>query len=146
MIQVCKYGLIFFYRGIITWYTRRKHHSIKLMDLFYFNRVKFNDEDDEFLIESFDGNLLREWRAVPDAGPWSYSRISRVFEDKGSGQQAPNKAVVLTGNVNLHSASKPTSLSYDCRTSMVNGQVKNPDCLSKTRRRNRIKREPHTLR
>lgn len=116
--------------------------------MFCSNRIRFNeDDDDEFLIESFDGNLLREWRAVPNSGPWSYSRISRVFEDKGStGQQTPNKAVVLTGNVNLHSANKPTSLSYDCRMSMVDGQVKNPDCLNKTQRRNRIKRGPDSLR
>ncbi|XP_026816392.1 protein yellow-like isoform X2 [Rhopalosiphum maidis] len=104
-------------------------------------------DTDEFLVESFDDNILHEWRAVPAyTQPWSYSRISRVFEDKNGVKQTPVKSLVLTGNVNVHSHSKPTSLSYDCRMSMVNGQLKNNNCLGKSRRRNRVKRVPGPLR
>lgn len=108
-----------------------------------FNRPTFDGDDDEFLIESFDGNMIREWRALPNS-PWSYSRMSRVFEDKNDRLRTPRKSLVLTGNVNVHGNSKtPSSLSYDCRTSMVGGKIKNRNCLDKTRlRRNRMKLGP----
>lgn len=85
--------------------------------------------------------MLREWRAVPNS-PWSYSRISRVFEDKNDVHQTPRKSLVLTGNVNLHNPSKSTSLSYNCRMNLVNGQLKSRDCLGKNRRKNKMKRGP----
>lgn len=112
--------------------------------------MKVDENEDEFLVESFGGNMLREWRAVPDT-PWSYSRMSRVFEDKDAVQQTNVKSLVFTGNVNLHGPSKSrstaTSLSYDCRMSvLVDGQLKSKDCVGKTRRMNRMKRRPGSLR
>ncbi|XP_022176747.1 protein yellow-like [Myzus persicae] len=109
-------------------------------------RTTVDYDNDEFLVESFDDNILHEWRAVPDTEPWSYSRMSRVFENKNGAQQTPVKSLVLTGNVNVHSHSKSASLSYDCRMSMINGQLKNPDCLGNSRRRNRMRRGPGPLR
>lgn len=110
------------------------------MDVLCFDRTKFDEDDDEFLIESFDGNMLREWRAVPES-PWSYSRMSRVFEDNDSAQPTPKKSVaVVTGNVNLHSASESKSVVYDCRLSMVDGRLTDRNCLGRTRRKLKKKR------
>lgn len=114
------------------------HINYLICYIFYFDRKKIDDED-EFLIESFDGNMLREWRAVPDM-PWSYSRMSRVFEDKNHELKTPRKALVVTGNVNLHSPSLSKAVAYDCRMSMSSGRLIDRNCLGKTRRRIRKKR------
>jgi len=116
------------------------------MRSFSSNRPRVDYDNDEFLVESFDDNILHEWRAVPETEPWSYSRISRVFEDKNGAQRTPVKSLVLTGNVNVHGHSKSASLSYDCRMSMINGQLNNRDCLGKSRRRSRVRRGSGPLR
>lgn len=100
-------------------------------------RPKLDDGYDEYLMESVDENMLREWRRVRNT-PWSYSRISRIF-NKSPTKRAPTKSFVLTGNVNAHDSRKTAlSLSYDCRMSMENGIYQNrPDCPRK--RKNRLK-------
>lgn len=111
-------------------------------------RPTFDYDDDEYLVEPFDGNsndALRDWRPEPGT-PWSYSRTSRVFERKGGPRAADKSMHVWTvGAVNLHGARsdrRSTAVSYDCRTAVVNGRpVTSRDCRrAKARHRNRLKR------
>lgn len=119
--------------------------NILLLLLFCSDRAKFDGGGDEFLMESVDENMVREWRRARNT-PWSYSRISRIFK-KSAPKRPPAKSSVSASSVNVHDPgkSKLSSASYGCRTNVADGRYQNdPKCpgngKNRSKRSKRVRR------